>query len=49
MIIHHPDFEGVVVPHEKTDIQEAVKTNYSKVHFNKKGLHIVPFLRSKHD
>ncbi|WP_163531791.1 polymorphic toxin type 50 domain-containing protein [Helicobacter suis] len=49
LIIHHPNLEGVVLPHEKIGIQEAVKTNYSKVHFNKRGLHIVPFLEVKHD
>ncbi|WP_281778541.1 polymorphic toxin type 50 domain-containing protein, partial [Helicobacter suis] len=49
IIIHHPDFEGVVMPHEKTSIQEPTKTNYSKVHFNKKGIHIVPYLRGRDD
>ncbi len=49
LIIHHPNFEGVVLPHEKTSIQEPTKTNYSKVHFSKRGIHIVPFLWRQHD
>ncbi|WP_163499809.1 polymorphic toxin type 50 domain-containing protein [Helicobacter suis] len=47
MIIHHPDFEGIVMPFG--GIKEKTKTNYSKVHFNKKGLHIVPYFWRQHD
>ncbi|WP_373876844.1 polymorphic toxin type 50 domain-containing protein [Helicobacter suis] len=30
-------------------IKEKTKTNFSKVHFSKRGIHIVPFLEGKHD
>ncbi|WP_205426582.1 polymorphic toxin type 50 domain-containing protein, partial [Helicobacter suis] len=47
LIIHHPEFEGVVMPFG--GIKEKTKTNFSKVHFNKKGIHIVPFVGGDHD
>uniref|UniRef100_UPI0019688985 polymorphic toxin type 50 domain-containing protein n=1 Tax=Helicobacter suis TaxID=104628 RepID=UPI0019688985 len=47
LIIHHPEFEGIVMPFG--GIKEETKTNYSKVHFNKKGMHIVPFVKGEHD
>ncbi|BCD69499.1 polymorphic toxin type 50 domain-containing protein [Helicobacter suis] len=47
LIIEHPDFEGIVMPFG--GIKEKTKTNFSKVHFSKRGIHIVPFLEGKHD
>ncbi|WP_163499808.1 polymorphic toxin type 50 domain-containing protein [Helicobacter suis] len=41
-IISHPDFEGIVVPFFDKS-KAPVKVYKSKLHFNKKGLHIVPF------
>ncbi|WP_163556475.1 polymorphic toxin type 50 domain-containing protein [Helicobacter suis] len=46
-IIHHPDFEGIVMPFG--GVKEKTKTKFSKVHFSKRGIHIVPFLEGKHD
>ncbi len=47
LIIEHPDFEGIVMPFG--GIKEKTKTNFSKVHFSKRGIHIVPFLWRQHD
>uniref|UniRef100_UPI001966E8BD polymorphic toxin type 50 domain-containing protein n=1 Tax=Helicobacter suis TaxID=104628 RepID=UPI001966E8BD len=47
LIIEHPDFEGIVMPFG--GIKEKTKTNFSKVHFSKKGIHIVPFVRGGDD
>ncbi|WP_205426579.1 polymorphic toxin type 50 domain-containing protein, partial [Helicobacter suis] len=47
IIIEHPEFEGIVVPFG--GIKEKTKTNFSKVHFNKRGMHIVPFVRGDND
>ncbi|WP_163532061.1 polymorphic toxin type 50 domain-containing protein [Helicobacter suis] len=41
-IISHPDFEGVVMPFFDKS-KAPVKVYKSKLHFNKKGFHIVPF------
>ncbi|WP_163533546.1 polymorphic toxin type 50 domain-containing protein [Helicobacter suis] len=48
-IISHPDFEGVVLPFFDKS-KAPVKVYKSKLHFNKKGLHIVPVaLGDRHD
>uniref|UniRef100_UPI001967290B polymorphic toxin type 50 domain-containing protein n=1 Tax=Helicobacter suis TaxID=104628 RepID=UPI001967290B len=48
-IISHPDFEGVVVPFFDKS-KAPVKVYKSKLHFNKKGFHIVPVaLKGEHD
>ncbi|WP_163565793.1 polymorphic toxin type 50 domain-containing protein [Helicobacter suis] len=48
-IISHPDFEGVVLPFFDKS-KAPVKVYKSKLHFNKKGFHIVPVaLGDKHD
>ncbi|WP_163565225.1 polymorphic toxin type 50 domain-containing protein [Helicobacter suis] len=47
LIIEHPGFEGTVMPFG--GIKEKTKTNFSKVHFSKKGIHIVPFVKGEHD
>ncbi|WP_163565317.1 polymorphic toxin type 50 domain-containing protein [Helicobacter suis] len=48
-IISHPDFEGIVMPFFDKS-KAPVKVYKSKLHFNKKGLHIVPTLKgSEHD
>ncbi|BCD45808.1 polymorphic toxin type 50 domain-containing protein [Helicobacter suis] len=41
-IISHPDFEGVVLPFFDKS-KAPVKVYKSKIHFSKKGIHIVPF------
>ncbi|WP_104750409.1 polymorphic toxin type 50 domain-containing protein [Helicobacter cynogastricus] len=44
IIIEHPDFEGVVLPHEKTSTDKPVRTRKSKVHFSNNSFHIVPYI-----
>ncbi|WP_121021242.1 polymorphic toxin type 50 domain-containing protein [Helicobacter vulpis] len=41
MIITHPEFYGMCVPHG--DMSRAIKTYKSKVHFGDNSFHIVPY------
>ncbi|CCF79895.1 hypothetical protein HBZS_103430 [Helicobacter bizzozeronii CCUG 35545] len=47
IIIEHPDFEGVVLPHKKTSVDKPIRTRRSKVHFGNNGFHIVPYVGRK--
>uniref|UniRef100_UPI001967F2B8 polymorphic toxin type 50 domain-containing protein n=1 Tax=Helicobacter suis TaxID=104628 RepID=UPI001967F2B8 len=49
-LIYHPNFEAVVLPHEKLSLKEPTKTNYSKIHVSNTGrLHIVPYWIGEND